>query len=150
MTAPTSAQQPKVSFWYLFDDHLKPRCLYSIEDWAGYGRKELLTDVFIGNLRQVLAMTDRNAMAHSIKARVSYVDRRIIEFAWAAGPLQDRGRKAQANPAPADGALSAEGDRGAGQSYRLWRANRRMADHRLSRRTSRQRHFQVFEPRRSV
>src|SRR5262249_38822349 len=44
--------------------------------------EELLTDVFTGNLRPVLAMTDRNAMAHSIEARVPYVDRRIIEFAF--------------------------------------------------------------------
>ena len=44
--------------------------------------QELLTDVFTGNLRPVLAMTDRNAMAHSIEARVPYVDRRIIEFAF--------------------------------------------------------------------
>ena len=43
---------------------------------------ELLTDVLTGNLRPVLAMTDRNAMAHSIEARVPYVDRRIVEFAF--------------------------------------------------------------------
>jgi asparagine synthase (glutamine-hydrolysing) len=44
--------------------------------------KELLTDVLTGNLRPVLAVTDRNAMAHSIEARVPFVDRRIVEFAF--------------------------------------------------------------------
>jgi asparagine synthase (glutamine-hydrolysing) len=45
-------------------------------------RKELRADVLTGNLRSVLAVTDRNAMAHSIEARVPYVDRRIVEFAF--------------------------------------------------------------------
>jgi asparagine synthase (glutamine-hydrolysing) len=44
--------------------------------------EELLIDVLAGNLRPALAVTDRNAMAHSIEARVPYVDRRIIEFAF--------------------------------------------------------------------
>jgi asparagine synthase (glutamine-hydrolysing) len=44
--------------------------------------EELLADILIGNLRPVLAVTDRNAMAHSIEARVPYVDRRIVEFAF--------------------------------------------------------------------
>jgi asparagine synthase (glutamine-hydrolysing) len=43
---------------------------------------ELRADVLTGNLRAVLAITDRNAMAHSIEARVPYVDRRIVEFAF--------------------------------------------------------------------
>ena len=43
---------------------------------------ELLNDVLSGNLRAALAVTDRNAMAHSIEARVPYVDQRIIEFAF--------------------------------------------------------------------
>jgi asparagine synthase (glutamine-hydrolysing) len=43
---------------------------------------ELLNDVLSGNLRAALAVTDRNAMAHSIEARVPYVDRRIIELAF--------------------------------------------------------------------
>jgi asparagine synthase (glutamine-hydrolysing) len=43
---------------------------------------ELLNDVLTGNLRPALAVTDRNAMAHSIEARVPYVDQRIIEFAF--------------------------------------------------------------------
>jgi len=43
---------------------------------------ELLADVLTGNLRAVLAVTDRNAMAHSIEARVPYVDWRIVEFAF--------------------------------------------------------------------
>ena len=42
----------------------------------------LRKDVLTGNLRAVLALTDRNAMAHSIEARVPYVDRRIVEFAF--------------------------------------------------------------------
>jgi len=45
-------------------------------------REELLNDIVAGNLRPVLAMTDRNSMAHSIEARVPYVDRRIVEFAF--------------------------------------------------------------------
>jgi asparagine synthase (glutamine-hydrolysing) len=44
--------------------------------------KELRADVLTGNLRSVLTITDRNAMAHSIEARVPYVDRRIVEFAF--------------------------------------------------------------------
>jgi asparagine synthase (glutamine-hydrolysing) len=44
--------------------------------------KELRADVLTGNLRSVLTVTDRNAMAHSIEARVPYVDRRIVEFAF--------------------------------------------------------------------
>jgi asparagine synthase (glutamine-hydrolysing) len=39
-------------------------------------------DIAAGNLRSVLAVTDRNAMAHSIEARVPYVDRRVVEFAY--------------------------------------------------------------------
>jgi asparagine synthase (glutamine-hydrolysing) len=49
--------------------------------WTALG-KELSTDVLTGNLRPVLAVTDRNAMAHSIEARVPFVDRRIVEFAF--------------------------------------------------------------------
>jgi len=44
--------------------------------------KTLRADVLTGNLRSALAITDRNAMAHSIEARVPYVDRRIVEFAF--------------------------------------------------------------------
>ena len=44
--------------------------------------RELRADVLSGNLRPVLAVTDRNAMAHSIEARVPYVDQRIVEFAF--------------------------------------------------------------------
>jgi asparagine synthase (glutamine-hydrolysing) len=43
---------------------------------------ELLNDVLTGNVRAALAVTDRNAMAHSIEARVPYIDQRIIEFAF--------------------------------------------------------------------
>jgi asparagine synthase (glutamine-hydrolysing) len=42
----------------------------------------LRKDVLTGNLRAVLALSDRNSMAHSIEARVPYVDRRIVEFAF--------------------------------------------------------------------
>jgi len=42
----------------------------------------LRKDVLTGNLRAVLALSDRNAMAHSIEARVPYVDRRVVEFAF--------------------------------------------------------------------
>jgi asparagine synthetase B (glutamine-hydrolysing) len=42
----------------------------------------LRKDVLAGNMRAVLALTDRNAMAHSIEARVPYVDRRVVEFAF--------------------------------------------------------------------
>src|SRR5262245_34321183 len=44
--------------------------------------EELLNDILAGNLRPVLAVTDRNSMAHSIEARVPYVDSRIVEFAF--------------------------------------------------------------------
>jgi asparagine synthase (glutamine-hydrolysing) len=44
--------------------------------------RELLTDVLSYNLKSVLAVTDRNAMSHSIEARVPYVDCRIAEFAF--------------------------------------------------------------------
>lgn len=43
--------------------------------------RDLETDILTGNLRPALAVTDRNAMAHSVEARVPYVDRRIVEFA---------------------------------------------------------------------
>ena len=42
----------------------------------------LRKDVLTGNLRAVLALSDRNSMAHSIEARVPYVDRRMVEFAF--------------------------------------------------------------------
>jgi asparagine synthase (glutamine-hydrolysing) len=42
----------------------------------------LMTDVFTYNLKSALAFTDRNAMAHSIEARVPYIDQRIAEFAF--------------------------------------------------------------------
>jgi asparagine synthase (glutamine-hydrolysing) len=45
--------------------------------------RSLMTDVFTYNLKSALALTDRNAMAHSIEARVPYIDRRIAEFAFA-------------------------------------------------------------------
>jgi asparagine synthase (glutamine-hydrolysing) len=47
----------------------------------------LRRDVLTGNLRWVLALTDRNAMAHSIEARVPYVSRGMVEFAFS---LPDR------------------------------------------------------------
>jgi len=42
----------------------------------------LRKDVLTGNLRAVLALSDRNAMANSIESRVPYVDRRLVEFAF--------------------------------------------------------------------
>ena len=50
---------------------------------AGAFDAALRHDVATGNLRAVLAVTDRNAMAHSIEARVPFVDRRVAEFAFA-------------------------------------------------------------------
>ena len=44
--------------------------------------RDLVTDVLTGNLRPTLIMTDRNSMAHSIEARVPYVDRRIVEYGF--------------------------------------------------------------------
>jgi asparagine synthase (glutamine-hydrolysing) len=41
----------------------------------------LRRDILSGNLRAVLALTDRNSMAHSIEARVPYVHRPLVEFA---------------------------------------------------------------------
>jgi asparagine synthase (glutamine-hydrolysing) len=49
--------------------------------------RALLTDVLSYNLKSVLALTDRNAMAHAIEARVPYVDRKIAEYAFS---LPDR------------------------------------------------------------
>ena len=71
-------------FLRLQGNHGPPRRMSAARCGTGSSAldQELLTDVFIGNLRPVLAMTDRNAMAHSIEARVPYVDRRIIEFAF--------------------------------------------------------------------
>jgi asparagine synthase (glutamine-hydrolysing) len=45
--------------------------------------RDLFTDVVTGNLRPALAMTDRNSMAHSVEARVPYVDRRVVEYGFA-------------------------------------------------------------------
>jgi asparagine synthase (glutamine-hydrolysing) len=42
----------------------------------------LRNDVLHGNLRWVLGVTDRNAMAHSIEARVPYVSRDVVELAF--------------------------------------------------------------------
>jgi asparagine synthase (glutamine-hydrolysing) len=44
--------------------------------------ESLRRDVLSGNLRAVLALTDRNSMAHSVEARVPYVSRGIVEFAF--------------------------------------------------------------------
>jgi len=41
-----------------------------------------LNDVTQGNVRAVLAIADRNAMAHSIESRVPYLDHRVVEFGF--------------------------------------------------------------------
>ena len=43
----------------------------------------LRKDVLGGNLKAVLAVTDRNSMAHSIEARVPFIDQRVADFAFA-------------------------------------------------------------------
>ena len=49
--------------------------------------RQLYWDVKWGNVKIVLGYTDRNAMAHSVEARVPYFDRALVEFAFA---LPDR------------------------------------------------------------
>jgi asparagine synthase (glutamine-hydrolysing) len=44
--------------------------------------RSLMTDVCTYNLKSTLSFTDRNSMAHSIEARVPYVDQRIVEYAF--------------------------------------------------------------------
>lgn len=39
-------------------------------------------DVTRGNIPAVLAVTDRNAMAHSVESRVPFLDHRVVEFAF--------------------------------------------------------------------
>lgn len=41
-----------------------------------------LADLTRGNVPAVLAVTDRNAMAHSVESRVPYLDHRLVEFAF--------------------------------------------------------------------
>ena len=42
--------------------------------------RQLYGDVKWGNAKIVLAFSDRNAMAHSVEARVPYLDRRVVEL----------------------------------------------------------------------
>lgn len=42
----------------------------------------LAYDVQHGNLKTVLAIGDRNSMAHAIESRVPYLDHRVVEFAF--------------------------------------------------------------------
>jgi asparagine synthase (glutamine-hydrolysing) len=42
----------------------------------------LRRDVASGNMRSILALTDRNAMAHSVEGRVPYVHRPVVEAAF--------------------------------------------------------------------
>ena len=44
--------------------------------------RQLYGDVKWGNAKIVLAFSDKNAMAHSIEARVPYLDRRVVELAF--------------------------------------------------------------------
>jgi asparagine synthase (glutamine-hydrolysing) len=44
--------------------------------------RELYFSVKWGNIKIVLPYTDKNAMAHSVEARVPYFDRRLVEFAF--------------------------------------------------------------------
>jgi asparagine synthase (glutamine-hydrolysing) len=44
--------------------------------------RSLMTDVCTYNLKSTLSFTDRNSMAHSIEARVPYVDQHIVEYAF--------------------------------------------------------------------
>jgi asparagine synthase (glutamine-hydrolysing) len=44
--------------------------------------RQLFRDVRWGNVKIVLGYTDKNAMAHSIEARVPYFDRRVVELAF--------------------------------------------------------------------
>ncbi|HEX6740015.1 MAG TPA: asparagine synthase (glutamine-hydrolyzing) [Vicinamibacteria bacterium] len=44
--------------------------------------RQLFRDVRWGNVKIVLAYTDKNAMAHSVEARVPYFDRRVVELAF--------------------------------------------------------------------
>jgi asparagine synthase (glutamine-hydrolysing) len=45
--------------------------------------RQLYWDVRWGNVKIVLGYTDRNAMAHSVEARVPFFDRALVEFAFA-------------------------------------------------------------------
>jgi asparagine synthase (glutamine-hydrolysing) len=44
--------------------------------------RRLLADVKWGNVKIILGYADKNAMAHSVEARVPYLDRRLVEFAF--------------------------------------------------------------------
>ena len=44
--------------------------------------RQLYWDVRWGNVKIVLGYTDRNAMAHSVEARVPFFDRALVEFAF--------------------------------------------------------------------
>lgn len=55
--------------------------LDSSRDASALNRR-LHADVKWGNAKIILGYADRNAMAHSVEARVPYFDRRLVEFAF--------------------------------------------------------------------
>jgi asparagine synthase (glutamine-hydrolysing) len=73
--------------WLAVDGH-GPRDAEARRARADRGRdpsalnRQLYWDVKWGNVKIVLGYTDRNAMAHSVEARVPYFDRALVEFAF--------------------------------------------------------------------
>jgi asparagine synthase (glutamine-hydrolysing) len=71
-------------------DGRDPELRAALEDGKGDPsrlNRRLHFDVKWGNAKLILAFADRNAMAHSVEARVPYFDRGLVEFAFS---LPDR------------------------------------------------------------